>query len=181
MANQIQLFMIEEDEIAFLRLLERFTLEVYPRRVPQDWKAFRARLEFKDRFPEEDVYLAATELGPVMVDKVKRGPDKGFWRVDEVRSPVIFWERCRMNEDGELLSGQLWGELDITPQTGRRDSAPDRFRTMFKEIEESLRKTYRRAEPKPFLVGPHCARRKKETGLVLRNNEHRGGTIEVWK
>ena len=40
-----------------------------------------------------EVYLAAAELGPVLVDKVERGPDKGAGGVDEVLWPVIFWER----------------------------------------------------------------------------------------
>ena len=48
------------------------------------------------------------EIGAAIVDKVKRGPDKGSWRIDEVRSPVIFMERSRKNEEGELLSGVFW-------------------------------------------------------------------------
>jgi hypothetical protein len=42
-ANQLKLFMNEEDERGLLHFLERFVLEVYPRRVPPDWVAFRAR------------------------------------------------------------------------------------------------------------------------------------------
>ena len=68
-------------------------LEVYPRRVPPDWKTFRASQENLPQLPEEDLYLVASDIGPAIVDKVKRGPDKGFWRIDEVRSPVIFMER----------------------------------------------------------------------------------------
>src|SRR3954471_827565 len=119
MANQLGFFMVRDDEVAFFRAVERFKLEVYPRRVPPDWKPFLASHETLDQLPEEDLYLAAPQIGNVIVDKVKRGPDKGHWRVDEVRSPVIFIERSRLNEDGELLSGEMWGELDVTPQTGR--------------------------------------------------------------
>ena len=36
--------------------------------------------------------------------------------MDEVRSPVIFYERSGMNDAGELLSGQLWAELEVTAQ-----------------------------------------------------------------
>ena len=128
MASQLQVFMGREDELAFLRFIERFVFEVYPRRVPPDWKTFRARESTLDQFPEEDVYLVASDIGPALVDKMKRGKDKGLWRIDEVRSPVIFWERCITNEDGELVSGQLWAELDVTQQTGRRDAAPEQFR-----------------------------------------------------
>ncbi|WP_224372605.1 hypothetical protein [Hyalangium versicolor] len=180
MATIQKFFMAPDDEIAFFRFLERFVLEVYPRRVPPDWQTFRASEECVPQLPEEDLYLVASEIGPALVDKVKRGPDKGFWRVDEVRSPVIFFERCQKNEEGELLSGMLWAELDVTPQTGRRDAAPDRFRRLFLEIEEYLKKTYRKGDPKDFLVGPKAARLFKE-GLVLRNSEHRGGTVTPFK
>ncbi len=178
MANQHQLFMVEEDERAFLRQLERHTFEVYPRRVPPDWKPFRANVANLAQLPEDELYLAASEVAPVLVDPIKRGPDKGFWRVDEVRSPVIFWERCRKNEEGELLSGQLWAELDITQQTGRRDPAPERFRQIYFELETWLHKQFRQGKPKGFWVGPAAARALKQ-GLVLRDSQHKGGTVEL--
>lgn len=176
MASQLQFFMSPDDEVAFFRFLERFELEVYPRRVPPDWKAFRANQANVPQLPEEDLYMVAVAVGPAIVDKVKRGPDKGFWRIDEVRSPVIFLERSRTNEEGELLSGQMWAELEITPQTGRRDAAPDRFRRLFMEVEEHFKKSYRRGDPKEFYVGPKAARLFKE-GLVLRDSAFRGGTV----
>jgi hypothetical protein len=178
LANQLKLFMNAEDERALLQWLERFVLEVYPRRVPPDWQPFRARAADFERLPGEELYLVASELGAAIVDKVKRGPDKGHWRIDEVRSPVVFWQRSRLNEDGELLSGQLWAELDITAQTGRKNAAPDRFRALFVELEQHIAKTFRRGNPKPWLVGPATARAVKE-GLVLRVDEHRGGTVSV--
>ncbi len=180
MANRLRVFMLPEDERAFLLAIERLDLEVYPRRVPPDWQPFKASASRQADLPEEDVYLAASAIGPVSVDKIKRGRDKGFWRVDEVRSPVIFWERSWKNEEGELLSGLLWGELDVTPQTGRRDPAPDRFRRLFMEVEAWLKKTFRKSDPPGFWVGPHAAREHK-AGLVLRDNEHRGGPVYVWK
>ena len=180
MANVQKFFMAPEDEVAFFRFLERFVLEVYPRRVPPDWESFRANEENLARLPEEDMYLVATEIGAAIVDKVKRGPDKGAWRIDEVRSPVIFVERSRTNEEGELLSGQLWAELEVTPQTGRKDAASDRFRRLFLDVNEYLKKTYRKGDPKDFLVGPKAARLFKE-GLVLRDSAHRGGTVVPFK
>lgn len=181
MANQVHLFMLEDDELAFLKALEPHALEVYPRRVPPDWKPFVAAPATREQLPEEDLYLAAPALGDVQVDVVKRGPDKGHWRVDEVRSPVIFWERSRLSEDGELLSGQLWAELDVTQQTGRRSAGSDRFRRLVLDLEEWLKKAFRKGNPKDFLVGPHAARAHKERGLVLRENEHRGRTVSVWR
>ncbi len=181
MANQLQFFMSPDDELAFFRFLERFELEVYPRRVPPEWETFRASVDTMPQLPEEELYLVAVEIGPAIVDKYKRGKDKGLWRIDEVRSPVIFIERSRLNEEGELLSGQLWAELDVTPQTGRKDVASDKFRKLYAELEEYLKKTYRKSDPKGFLVGPKAARIHKESGLVLRVNEHRGGTVVPYK
>ncbi|RKG51579.1 hypothetical protein D7X30_35380 [Corallococcus sp. AB011P] len=176
MANILQFFMAPDDEVAFFRHLERHVLEVYPRRVPPDWVPFRANPDNISRLPEEDLYLVASEIGPAMVDKVKRGPDKGFWRIDEVRSPVIFIERSRRNEEGELLSGKMWVELEVTSQTGRRDAAPDKFRRLYMEVEEFVKKTFRRGDPKDFFVGNRAARLFKE-GLVLRDSAFRGGTV----
>lgn len=178
MAHTLRFFMTPEDELAFFRFLERFALEVYPVRVPPDWKPFRADGAAPGRLPEDAAYLAASEIGPVLVDKIKRGPDKGSWRVDEVRSPVIYYERSRTNEEGELLSGKLWAELDVTAQTGRRNAAPDRFRHLYLQVEDWLKKTFRKADPKGFLIGPTAARRSRE-GLVLRDSEFRGGTVRV--
>jgi hypothetical protein len=167
--------MSPDDERAFVRFLGRFALELYPLRVPPNWKPPRVDEDVLPEVPPDAAYLAATDCGPVSVDKVKRGPDRGSWRVDEVRSPVIFWERSQRNEEGELLSGKLWAELEITPQTGRRDAAPDRFRRLFLDVEAHL-KTYRRSDPKGFWIGPDAARRSK-AGEVLRDSEHRGPVI----
>lgn len=172
--------MTPEDEKAFFRQISRLALDVYPVRVPPDWQPFKASEATVEQLPPEDLYLAASQLGPVLVDKVKRGPHKGDWRVDEVKSPVIYFERCRMNEEQELLSGKMWAELEITAQTGRRDAAPDKFRRLFLDIEEWIKKTFRKGIPKEFIVGPHAARRVKE-GLVLRDSDFRGSTVKVHK
>ncbi|HZH04265.1 MAG TPA: hypothetical protein VEY30_10795 [Myxococcaceae bacterium] len=178
MAKSIPFFMSPDDERAFFRFLEGLRLEVYPVRVPPNWKPFLAADANLGQVPEEAAYLVASEIGPALVDKIKRGPDKGAWRVDEVRSPVIYFERSRPNEDGELLSGKLWAEFEVTPQTGRRDPAPDRFRALFTEVEGFFKKGFRKSDPKGFWIGPHAARKVK-AGLTLRDAQHRGGTISV--
>ena len=179
MANVLRPVLDPEDEKAFLRFLAQATYEVYPRRVPPDWTPFRASAETWDRLPAE-LYLAASDLAPVLVDKVTRGPDRGHWRVDEVRSPVIYWERSQLDEEGALRAGQLWAELDVTPQTGRRDAAPDRFRRRFIEVETWLKKTCRRSEPVGWLIGPSTARRAAE-GLVIRDAGHRGEVLRPYR
>lgn len=178
MANQLGTFMTAEDEAQFVRFVSRDVFEVYPRRVPKGWTPFRLSVEAIGQLPEEDVYLVASDIGPALVDTIKRGPDKGSLRIDEVRSPVIFWERSRRNEEGELLAGQLWAELEITQQTGRRDPAPERFRRRFLEIEGWIKKSFRKGDPKGFWIGPAAARLTKE-GLILRENKHWGRQVVV--
>ena len=168
--------MTDEDERAFLLFLSRFEFEIYPVRVPPDWKPLPANEKAASQLPPESFYLAASKVGPVVVDRVKRGPLKGHWRVDEVRSPVVFFGRSALNEAGELLSGNMWAELDVTPQTGRQNAAPDHFRSLYLQIEEWLKKTFRKGNPIGFLVGPHAARRSKG-GLILRDAAPRGKTV----
>jgi hypothetical protein len=181
MAHQTLTFMLPEDERQFVRQLERFEFEVYPRRVPPDWTAFRINLSRFDDLPEDELYLVASDIGPAIVDRLKRGKDKGYWRIDEVQSPVIFWQRSRMNDDGELVSGQLWCELDVTPQTGRRQAAPDRLRNRFLEIDQWLKKNSHKSSPKGFVVGRHVARQVKQANLALREDKHFGREIAVYK
>src|SRR5690349_21853509 len=66
MATQVQFFMSPDDEVAFFRHLERFELEVYPRRVPPDWETFRASQANVPRLPEEDLYLVVLAAGPAI-------------------------------------------------------------------------------------------------------------------
>jgi hypothetical protein len=172
-------FMDREDELALMRYFERDVFEVYPRRVPPDWVPFRANELNFDKLPEEELYLVASDIAPALVDKIKRGKDKGQWRIDEVKSPVIFWERSKRNEEGELLSGQLWAELEVTQQTGRRDPAPDRFRQRFLLLDAWLKKTFKKTHPKGFWVGPKTAREVKQGQLKLRENKHFGREITV--
>ncbi|MCU0695876.1 MAG: hypothetical protein MUC96_05045 [Myxococcaceae bacterium] len=179
MAHQLFTFMLPEDEETFVRVLARSVFEVYPRRVPPDWQTFRLTLDAMPQLPERDVYLVASDLGPAHVDAIKRGPDKGFWRIDEVRSPVLFWERSARNEDGEVLSGQLWAELDITEQTGRKQAAPAAFRARVLELSNWLTKTFRKGDPKGSWIGPAAARAVKDEGLVLREDFVRNGRIVV--
>ena len=177
MASQLYLFMNPDDEVAFVRRLEKYFFEVYPRRIPPEWETFRANLKTFPQFPEEELYLVASDIGPAIVDKYKRGKDKGFWRVDEVNSPVIFWERSKRDEEGRLMSGQMWAELDITPQTGRKNAQSDDFRLRYLEIESWVKKDFRKADKRGYFIGPHAAREIKQKGLKLVENWHWGREI----
>ena len=177
MATQLRVFLDEEDERSLVLRLSRDRYEVYPRRIPADWKPFALTPKVFAELPTEDVYLAASDLGATLVDTVKRGPDKGSLRIDEVRSPVLFWERCQVNEEGELVAGQLWAELEITEQTGRRTAQSHAFRARILELVGWMRTTCRRSHPTGFLIGPRTSRRVMAGELVLRENQYRGREI----
>ena len=42
------------DEEAFFRFLSQYNFEVYPRRVPPDWKPFRANEEAVGKLPDDE-------------------------------------------------------------------------------------------------------------------------------
>jgi hypothetical protein len=179
-ATVLRLVLTPDDETAFFRAISGLRLEVYPIRVPPQWKPYLANEATLGRVEDDAVYLAAPDAGPVLVDRIKRGPDKGSWRVDEVRSPVIYYQRSHLDEEGALRSGKLWAELDITPQTGRRDAAPEHFRRAYLDVESWFKRTCRRSEPAGYWIGPHAARRFKE-GLVLRDSEPRGPVLQPFR
>ncbi|MCL2013117.1 MAG: hypothetical protein FWG75_10075 [Cystobacterineae bacterium] len=167
MAHQLRVFMLPEDEKAFVHMLEPYALEAFPRRIPSGYESLKVCLHNFERLPQEALYLFLSKAAPLLVDKIKRGPDKGKLRVDEIGSPVIFWERCVQAAPGELLCGQLWAELEVRPETGRRKAAPDVFRTLYLEIESRIKKSFRRGNPKGYWVGKEAAMAHKAGRLKL--------------
>jgi hypothetical protein len=105
LALQIRFFMVEDDERDLLRRLERLQLELWP--VLSD-PGYRPPLVDASLTLEEPAYYFAA--GDVAGYPIKRGPDRGRWKIDEVASPVIYLSRSLLDEDGELRSGYLWAE-----------------------------------------------------------------------
>ncbi len=183
MAATLRYFMLPDDERAFFRALERQQITLYPELVPPGWEAPVASADLVASLDRDAYYLAIERLAPVIVHPVKRGPDKGLLKIEEVPSPVFHYERSLKNEDGELVGGRLWAELDVTELPAASDARykPGGLRSIFRELEEMLRKTFRRSDPKGFWVGPAAARAWKSEGLVLREPGHKGDTFGVWR
>jgi hypothetical protein len=120
-------------------------------------------------------------LGPVIVHPLKRGPDKGMLVVEEVPSPVFHYARSVRNDAGELVSGRLWAELDVTDDANDRRGKPLALRSLFHEVETFFKKSWRRSDPKGFWVGPHAAAAFKRGELVLREEGHKGRRVGVWR
>jgi hypothetical protein len=157
MANVVRFFMTAEDERAFLRELAPFGLELYPDPVAPDYRPPKVDENLAGTLELDSYYLAAPEIGPVQVDKVKRGPHKGMWTILEVTSPVIHWERSLPDEDGALRSGRLWAELQVSGDTQRRVQKAAQFETLFRRLEEVVKRRARRSDPVGFHIQPGAA------------------------
>jgi hypothetical protein len=183
MAATVRYFTLPEDERALFRVFARHELTLYPEIVPAGWTAPLAGEEVLPELDRDAYYLAAERLGPVIVHPVKRGRDKGQLKIEEVPSPVLHYERSLVNEAGELVGGRLWAELDVTELPAASDARykPAGLRAIFRDVEEHLRKTFRRSDPKGFWVGPAAARAHKSAGLLLREPGHKGGVLGVWR
>jgi hypothetical protein len=180
MAATLRYFMLPEDELALFRGLARHELTVYPELVPKDWRAPKADEHAIAGLDLDAYYLAAERFGPVIVHPVKRGRDKGMLEIEEIPSPVLHYERSLRNDDGELVGGRIWAELEITDQPDARYKSGG-LRAVFNDVEQLFRKSFRRSDPKGFWVGPAAARAWKSEGLVLREPGHKGAAFGVWR
>jgi hypothetical protein len=180
-AATIAYFMLPADERALFLHLARHGLTLYPELVPPGWTPPRVDGELSGRLDQPAYYLAAERLGPVIVHPVKRGRDRGMLEIEEVPSPVIHYERSLRNEEGELVAGRLWAELDVTDDAEDRRGKPLALRRVFEDVHELFRKNWRRSEPKGWWVGPHAGAAWKRGDLVLREAGHKGRLVGVWR
>ncbi len=181
MGATVHYFMLPEDERALFRLLARREVTVYPELVPPGHAPLVAGEDTPDRLDQPAYSLALERLGPVVVHPVKRGPDRGMLAIEVVPSPVFHYERSLRNEDGELVAGRLWAELDVTDDPASRRGKPYALKALFLEIQDLFKKSWRRSEPKGFWVGPHAATAWKRGDLKLREPGHNGRLVGVWR
>lgn len=181
MAATLRYFTLPEDELALFRFLAPRSLTVYPELIPPGYAPPAADEAVVARLDASAYYLAMERLGPVIVHPVKRGRDRGMLEIEEVPSPVFHYERSLRNEEGELVSGRLWAELDVTDDATSRKGKPLALRKAFEEIRDFFHKSWRRSDPKGFWVGPAAAAAWKREGLVLREAGHRGDVFGVWR
>ncbi len=181
MAATVHFFMLPEDEASLFRMLARRELTLWPELIPPGHVPVRVEAEAVPTLDQPAYYMAMERLGPVIVHPVKRGPDKGMLVVEEVPSPVFHYARSVRNEAGELVSGRIWAELDVTDDANDRRGKPLALRSLFHEIETFFKKSWRRSDPKGFWVGPHAAADVKRGELVLREEGHKGRLVGVWR
>lgn len=181
MAATLYFFMTPEDEKALFRLLARHEVTLYPELFPPGWKAPAADEHAPAALDQSTYYLAFEALAPVVFHPIKRGPEKGMLKIEEIPSPVFHYERSLPNEAGELVGGRLWAELIVTGATEDLRGKPRGLTRVFDELHDFFRKSWRRSDPKGYWVGPKAAEAVKRAGLVLREPGHKGRTYGVWR
>ena len=178
MALQVRFFMVEEDERELLRRLERLELELWPELTdPSE----RPPIVSASVALEDDAYYLAK--GDVIGHQIKKGPDRGRFRIDEVDSPVIYFCRSRLDEDGELRSGYFWAETEAHGDQARLGGKPARFLSAVRELRELVSTRFRKSEPVRgtiYFVGPAAARLAK-AGLALREAGRKGEPVHVYR
>lgn len=172
--------MTPEDELSFLRGLEPLKFDVYPEVSEKGYRPFAAAAENHERLTDDAYYLALPSAGELVAREVRRGPHKGMLEIDEIRSPVIHWERSRLDEDGELRSGRLWAELEVVGDRQHMMTKPDLLRAVFDRVRTHLKKHFHHSKPVGYFVGPVASRRFHE-GLVLREAGRKGGLVVPFK
>jgi hypothetical protein len=181
MAATLYYFMLPEDERSLFRHLARRELTLYPELIPPGYAPIPLDETAVEKLSEPAWYMAAERLGPVIVHPIKRGPDKGMLKIEEIPSPVFHYERSVRNDKDELVSGRLWAELDITDDVDDKRGKPLVLKAIFEEVHQLFRKNWRRSDPKGYWVGPHAGAAWKRGDLVLRQEGHKGRTFGVWR
>ena len=178
MANQIHFFMTPDDERELLRKLESWKLDLYPEVTEDQSEPIAVEANAETELEGPGFYFA---VGDVSGYAVKRGVNRGKWKIDEVDSPVVYFERSQLDENGELRAGKFWVELEASGDYARTGGKPDRLRRLWLEIYGFLKVRYRKSKPTGFYVGPHAARAQQQSGLVLREAGRGGETIQAYR
>ena len=167
--------MSEEDERELLRRLEPLRLELWP--VFSDAGFSAPLVSAETELADAAYYLAA---GDVTGYPIKKGKERGKWKIDEVISPVIYFLRSVRDEDGDLRSGCFWAETEAAGDNPRTGGKPVAFLRAVRELQELIKSRYRKSSPVhglTYYVGPACAR----TVTPLREEGRKGGPVVIYR
>ena len=163
-ADVLTFFLGPDDEVALFRRLAPLGLTIYPELLDPDEPPLVLDGEAAPKLTLPAYYLAAEQLGPVEIYPIKRGPNRGAWGIDEIRSPVIHYERSL--RDGEkLVAGRIWAELVVSQSTQANLGKSEAFRQLFGKIREQI-KRLQRSKPVGVFIGAQAVRLHK-TGVTL--------------
>jgi hypothetical protein len=178
MALQIPFFMAPEDERDVLRRLEPLRLELWPElTAPQQ----RAPICDADTALVDPAYYLAA--GDVLAYPIKKGQHRGRWKIDEVKSPVVYFARSLPDEVGQLRSGYFWAETEASGDNSRIGGKPARFLHAVRELQQAIKSRFRRSTPVNgtiYFVGPAAAR-LAQAGTPLREAGRKGELVRVYR
>ena len=178
MALQIPFFMAPEDERDVLRRLAPLRLELWPEVTDPQHRPPLCGGETE--LADAAYYLAA---GDVIGYPLKRGQNRGRWKIDEVKSPVVYFFRSQMDEEGQLRSGYFWAETETAGDQARTGAKPSRFLHAVRQLQEAVKSRFRRSSPVKgtiYLVGPAAAR-LAQAGTPLREAGRKGELVRVYR
>jgi hypothetical protein len=196
LALQLRFFMAGEDERELLRRIEPLRLELWPELThpPFMLRASGSARPAGDPPASVEAPLAgaATELtdpayylaaGDVIGYPIKRGHNRGRWKIDEVKSPVVYFSRSLLDEEGQLRSGFFWAETETAGDQSRVGGKPPRFAAVVRELQDILKSRYRKSTPVKgtiYFVGPAAAR-LAQSGTPLREAGRNGELVRVYR
>jgi hypothetical protein len=178
LALQLRFFMADEDERELLRRIEPLRLELWPELAEPSQKAPLAGAGTELIDPA--YYLAA---GDVIGYPIKRGHNRGRWKIDEVSSPVVYFSRSALDEDGQLRSGFFWAETETAGDQSRIGGKPPRFAMVVRELQDLVKSRYRKSSPVGgtiYFIGPAAAR-LAQSGTPLREAGRGGELVRVYR
>jgi hypothetical protein len=163
-ADVLTFFLGPDDEVALFRRLAQYSLTLYPELVDPHQPPLPLDGDAPAKLELTAYYLAAEQLGPVEIYPIKRGPNRGSFGIDEIRSPVIHYERSLRDGD-KLIAGRMWAETVVAQSTEANVGKSEAFRQLFSKVREQI-KRFQRSQPVGAFVGPQAARLHK-TGVIL--------------
>jgi hypothetical protein len=178
LALQLRFFMAEEDERDVLRRIEPLRLELWPELTEPSHQPALAGGAAELSHPA--YYLAA---GDVIGYPIKRGHNRGRWKIDEVKSPVIHFARSLPDEEGQLRSGHFWAETETAGDQSRIGGKPSRFLLVVRELQDVVKSRFRKSSPvkgTTYFVGPVAAR-LAHAGTTLRESGRKGELVHVYR
>ncbi|GAC1539122.1 MAG: hypothetical protein NVS2B9_06010 [Myxococcales bacterium] len=177
MAIQTHFFMSAEDERElFLKFANR-DIELYPELTPRGVAPVPLEAAAAAALEGPGYYFALCDVSGYAI---KRGHNRGMWKIDEVSSPVIYFARSLLDEDGMLRSGYFWCELMAAGDNSRMGGKPDALRRLINDLQAHVKARFRKSQPVGFFVGPGAAR-LHDAGTPLREAGRKGGLIVPYR
>ena len=177
MAIQTHFFMSTEDELELFRKFANRKLGLYPEFAPRAVEPSVLDETAAKALDGPGYYFA---VGEVTGHAIKRGQNRGLWKVDEVISPVVYFARSLPDEKGQLRSGYFWTELMAAGDNSRLGGKPDALRRLINDLQAHVKSRFRRSQPTGYFVGPGAAR-LHTAGTVLREAGRKGELVAPFR